>query len=190
MRGCEIAGLDLENFSSNSREVLIANNTVTGCLTGLRWYDLEPIDHFTAGQAEIAGNLIFEPTRADMVSIRGTGMNMAQPAGGDELVRKWRFHANWRDFSGGEAAAAIPLAKNDHRHTDWKFLSRQLGDPDYMRPESNALTTGGTGGDLPSYAGAVPPKGVKPWDWNVTWRSRMMRAKYRNKQKSTIVKMP
>ena len=36
--------------------------------------------------------------------------------------------------------------------------------------------TGGAGAEgpwLPTYVGAVPPKGVEPWDWSVTWNARM-----------------
>jgi len=32
--------------------------------------------------------------------------------------------------------------------------------------------TGGAGGDLPTYVGAVPPEGVEPWDWDKTWKAR------------------
>jgi hypothetical protein len=34
------------------------------------------------------------------------------------------------------------------------------------------LGTGGAGGDLPSYVGALPPEGVSPWDWSKTWKAR------------------
>ena len=33
------------------------------------------------------------------------------------------------------------------------------------------LATGGVGGDLPAYVGAVPPPGAPAWDWQSTWDS-------------------
>src|SRR5262249_23663582 len=53
-------------------------------------------------------------------------------------------------------------------------LSRKPDAPDYLRPNADApLATAGAGTtdpSLPRYVGALPPKGVEPWDWERTWR--------------------
>ena len=51
--------------------------------------------------------------------------------------------------------------------------------PEFLRPKRNSvLATGGAGRDLSKYVGAALPQGVKPWNWDVTWRSRMSRERY------------
>jgi hypothetical protein len=58
------------------------------------------------------------------------------------------------------------------------FASRAPARPDFLRPtKDSSLMIGGVGGDLPSYAGAVPPAGVEAWDWDKTWKARVSKTK-------------
>jgi len=64
----------------------------------------------------------------------------------------------------------LPLAPGDQKLEKIDLISRDRSHVDFMRPtaESN-LGKQGAGKDdpsLPTYIGAVPPKGVSPWDWN------------------------
>jgi hypothetical protein len=92
----------------------------------------------------------------------------------------WHFLRNWRDLSGSEASSILPLAPGDRHLKTLKFVSPKASDADYLRPlPDSPLATGGAGAfdpSLPLYVGAVPPRGVAPWDWERTWRMRLRQA--------------
>jgi len=89
-----------------------------------------------------------------------------------------RFDHNWRQVRlaapGSAEAAGLIGAANDQIRDKIELLSTDPKSPDFLRPAADSpLATGGAGKDdpsLPLYVGAVPPKGVDPWDWNATWR--------------------
>jgi hypothetical protein len=93
---------------------------------------------------------------------------------------EWRFSHNWRETGGPKpgselATVWIPPSKLDRLQVPIDAGSRQLGQPNFLRPpKGSPLATGGAGVDdpaLPRYVGAVPPEGVEPWDWDRTWKA-------------------
>jgi hypothetical protein len=82
---------------------------------------------------------------------------------GQGALASWRIEQNWR--------LVQPPAPDDPQTKECisaamdrvgpvSGLSLDLG-PSFLRPAKDSpLATGGAGGDLPSYVGAVPPEGV------------------------------
>ena len=65
------------------------------------------------------------------------------------------------------------LFRSDVHQERIDVLSRVPGQPNFLRPDPKSpLATGGAGGELPSYVGAVPPAGVQSWDWIGMWKKR------------------
>jgi hypothetical protein len=55
----------------------------------------------------------------------------------------------------------------------WTWIGRTRA----SRPiKDKQLAKSGTGGDLPTYVGALPPEGVQAWDWQKTWNARMRKS--------------
>ena len=95
----------------------------------------------------------------------------------EESIKSWRIDHNWRQVEGGyrEESDAKERIRADHDVVVDKIELASL-DPqngDFLRPIDSALANGGVGGDLPHYAGAVPPPGTETWDWDKTWRHRV-----------------
>jgi hypothetical protein len=179
---CGITAIDVEDFAADSRNVLLANNTAFASSQVFRIADNEPYEPFHRGQAEVTGNLFFQASSADMLYILFKPGTRPTPKVTDEVIRTWRFRSNWRDLSGSDSSRGIPFDKTAFQHLSEKtFLSSERWSPDFLRPAADSpLATGGAGKDdpsLPLYVGAVPPKGVEPWDWDKTWRWRMSRPK-------------
>jgi hypothetical protein len=103
-------------------------------------------------------------------------MDNPRPASSEQLGGLWDFKCNWRDLAGTSPSIAMPLASADRKLEAAQFESRDPSSPDYLRPiPDSPLASAGAGNEdpsLPSYVGAVPPKGVDPWDWRKTWDSR------------------
>ena len=130
------------------------------------------------GQVQLCGNVFVENSFTDVMLAVVTKEGKAGPS--SELAGKvaslWRFEGNWRDLEGENSSSTLPLSPNDHKTTFLRFRSTDPTQPGFMQPvEGSPLSTGGLGAKgpwLPEYAGAVPPKGVAPWDWSLTWRAR------------------
>ena len=91
---------------------------------------------------------------------------------------RWRLFAqNWRDMSGSIEAVMLPLATGNFRLDKVELVSRDRLHPDFLRPKPDSPlardSAGKTDPSLPTYVGAVPPKGVATWDWDKTWKARV-----------------
>jgi serine/threonine-protein kinase len=95
------------------------------------------------------------------------------------VLAAWKVEQNWRRVQppaadDPEAKEWIPAAKD--RVGPITLLSLDSTNPVFLRPAKDSpLATDGAGKDdptLPTYVGAVPPEGVKPWDWQKTWKAR------------------
>jgi hypothetical protein len=160
---CSGADIRLADLYEGSAGLLIANNS----LKDLR-YCLEVIEPSVAVRAvEIRNNLILAEHVPD---IRFVGKDRQALSG-------WRIDHNWRH--------ARPPAADSPEAREWLLPSKDTvveklpllaldpRHPDFLRPVKNSpLGTGGAGGDLPSYVGALPPEGVSLWDWSKTWKAR------------------
>ncbi len=158
------------------------NNTAFHSSIGFRVWDAAPHKKYEAGQVEVRNNLLLRATASDMSFVLDPKDSTRQPRSGDgqALIGLWRFDHNWRDLSGDEANFVIPRAPADRVLEKLDVLSQQHSDADFMRPAPNsALAKEGAGKEdryLPTYVGAVPPRGVVPWDWSRTWRARVKKA--------------
>jgi hypothetical protein len=175
---CPACGIQLEDLSPLSRGLLVANNTAVGGERGFSLFDNAPYEDPVAGQVEVANNLVLEASYCDVAYILDPGKGQNQtPGDGQALVRLWRFHHNRRDFSGWNAAVAIPPGTGDGRLAGDDLLSRDSDKPDRLRPgKDSPLAAQGAGtkaGDLPAYIGALPREGDQAWDWDRTWRARV-----------------
>ena len=173
------SGLQTEDLGSASRRILIANNTSFNNGFGFRYFcNSEPRATVPAGQVELSGNLLLESSANDMgcVLVDG-GSAKPVPAFAKALAARWRFRRNWRDLQNSQPQYQIPLHKDDRQLEAVSFVSRTPDSPDYLRPlPDSPLAREGPGNldpTLPTYVGAVPPKGVKRWDWDRVWRSRL-----------------
>jgi nitrous oxidase accessory protein NosD len=176
VRNCGIAALEILKLLPSSDGILIANNSLLDSEIALRVFDSPPFMENVRGQVEVRNNLCFDASGADMafiVLVAQAAVSSAER--GRSLVDLWRFAQNWRDLSG--SSGILPLAREDQKVEKLTLLSRDPNDPNFLRPASDSpLATGGAGQEgpwLPTYVGAVPPKGVEPWDWSVTWNARM-----------------
>jgi hypothetical protein len=176
---CSQEGLGLEDLPAGCRGILLANNTIWECQCNLRVWDNPPKEKYEPGQVQVRNNLLFDATVGDVMfflpdQFGGTGK--AFPADGGFLIERWRFGHNWRDQAGAQANVVVPLAPADRKLADPDLMSRTPDDADFVRPRKDSpLVGGGAGGQdssLPVYVGAVPPEGVRPWDWEQTWRPR------------------
>jgi hypothetical protein len=172
--------LQIQDLGELSKDILLANNTVGDCqeFCFRIWNDL-PHKPPRPGQAELCGNLFFDGARADMGYLLHEGAGQAHPGDSPALFRAWRFARNWRDMAGSDAGHSMPLAPADKQFERIELLSRDPSHPDFLRPKPDSfLAKEGPGTEdpsLPRYVGAVPPKGVEPWNWDRTWRSRFTR---------------
>src|SRR5262249_55227195 len=140
--------------------------------SSLRVADNPPYLQFAPKEIEYANNLVFDAAFGDLVYLRGErGAQTHVATDGAPLLKIMRIHHNCRDLSG--KTLCIPRTAEDHLFNAAFLVSRAPKDPDYLRPRRGSpLATGGAGGDLPAYIGAVPPEGVAPWDWDRTWKAR------------------
>jgi serine/threonine protein kinase/pectin methylesterase-like acyl-CoA thioesterase len=177
---CPMLSLQLDNVTADSGPFLIANNTLYESNVVFRLWEDPPYKEHPIGQAELCNNLLFDAGEADM-AFTVAGPDGTEPRHQDPqpLLAAWRFHYNWRDLSGANPGGIIPLAPGDHRFERRFLLSRDPTSPDFLRPAPDSpLATGGAGKDdpsLPIYVGAVPPRGTPAWDWDRTWRARILR---------------
>jgi serine/threonine protein kinase len=176
MWNCVQEGIGFSDVAAASEKILVANNTVFNAGSCFRLWDDPPYEQLVQDQVEVANNLCFESELADMAFVQPRGDDRpGYPSMGDDdaLQKVWRFRHNWRDVSGG-SGKQMQLAGGDRRLERIEVLSRDPSNAGFMKPPADSiLATGGAGGDLPTYAGALPPDGFEPWDWESTWKARM-----------------
>jgi serine/threonine protein kinase len=180
--GCN-AGLQTEDLGTASEAILFANNTSYANGYAFRyWLNAKPSFTVPERQVEIANNLLFASDNGDLACLHGGTGAQALPDFAKELTHRWHFTRNWRDLGGARVELRIPLAPTDERLRMPDGLSHDSNDPAFLRPAKDSpLATGGAGGDLPTYVGAVPPEGVEPWDWQKTWNARVAKSSKESK---------
>jgi hypothetical protein len=175
---CAFVGLQVQELGGTSADLLFANNTVFDCGSCFRvWHDVKA--EAGAGQVTLAGNIFFNANRgADVSCFESTGTNMGLASNelAQSVARAWRFAGNWRDLSSTLTEGMVPLTSDDHKFDTPAFVSRQPDHADFMRPTADFFKLVQskrvlTSPRLPPYAGAVPPAGVEPWDWQTSWQS-------------------
>jgi serine/threonine protein kinase len=168
------AALQVQDLPAGSRGLLFANNTAFQAGTLFRVWDDPPYEKLEARQVEVGNNLLFEEVDGDVLYLVRKSAEEFVPGDLTALDRLWPFHHNGREGTGNEAA--LSLAPTDLRLEKIELLSRDADSADFARPPAGSrLATAGAGPDdpsLPAYVGAVPPRGVAPWDWDRTWRAR------------------
>jgi hypothetical protein len=180
VHNCGHADLQVQDLGPDAGQILFANNTAFNSPFPWRVWLTGEGETPPPGQVTLAGNLFFEADAADMgCLLMKPGEPAAQPGPIKALAAAWHFRRNARDLSGPRGDFRFPLAPGDRELKGLPLVWRDPASPDYLRPRADSLLAKeGPGVDdpsLPPYVGAVPPKGVKPWDWERTWRSRMAR---------------
>jgi hypothetical protein len=179
--GCPQAALQVEDPDALSGMILLANNTAFESGAGFRVWSNRPGEPPRRGQVLLYNNLFFQDNQSDLLA-----MVMTKDVRGEvssELARAaaaaWHFERNWRDTQGAYGGGRFPLVAGDRRVGMPGFVSRDPAAAGFMRPavgEKWALQGAGLyNPTFPRYVGAVPPRGVEPWDWSITWRSWMRR---------------
>jgi serine/threonine protein kinase len=172
------SGLQIQDLGPGSDRILFANNTALQGPICFRVWDSAPHKKYEPGQVAIRNNLLFRAIACDMSFVLdpNDGKNKPRPGDGQALIKLWRFDHNWRDLSGDEAHFLIPQAPADRQAEKIDVISREPTHVDFLRPAPGSeLAQAGAGKEdtsLPSYVGAVPPRGVATWDWGRTWRWR------------------
>jgi hypothetical protein len=176
---CKQAALQVEDPGDASAQVLFANNTAFDNLFAFRLWSSHKERRVRRGQVELCNNLLFDSVRGDVNCILSEGGRKGDASVelAREVARHWRFTHNYRDLTGSESNTLAPLSGGDRRLEAVPLVSRDPAHADFLRPlPDSPLAKGGAGADgpwLPTYVGAVPPNGVEPWDWSVTWNARM-----------------
>ena len=169
------AGIQFENPTSDVQRVLVANNTVFNNAIAVRFWRDGNEDGFEDGQVEFRGNVLMRSQFGDLLYVRRKlGAKQGETRDGSAVDQHWRFAQNWRDRGGSDALFIFKLAKDDRELEPAWVVSGDESDAEVIRPKADSpLAKGGAGGDLPAYAGALPPKGASAWDWNKTWNKWM-----------------
>jgi len=157
---CSQASIRLDDLMAKSGRILLANNSIKA-----RSHCLHIIGSARdVKQLEIRNNVLIAETGLDMVRVGGAA----------SIPADWRIDHNFRQVR--KPAADSPEAKiwipatRDTVMEKLPLLSLDPKDADFFRPiKGSPPAKKGAGGDLPTYAGAVPPEGVEPWDWQWTW---------------------
>lgn len=162
--------LQLEMLLEGARDVLIANNTVFDSKCAFRLWDqaargenIRICNNLIVGRAD-SPDMVFIDNGGDLQNARGPGDGLSVHAA-------FQWGNNWREVrqpTGTDLIARswIPPATTDVVRDDIPLLSRDSNSPDFLRPAADSeLASGGVGGDLPKYVGALAPPGVEPWDW-------------------------
>jgi nitrous oxidase accessory protein NosD len=172
---CMMSGLQVENLNSESRQILLVNNTVRRCATALRVWQESTADPISAGQMEALNNLLLEAVDADVLYV----ISANNRGDARELGRLWRFAHNARDY-GGTAEDGLPPQPTDVRLDKVPFDRADADSPQRWRPAKDSpLAHGGAGladPSLPTYISALPPEGADSGDWDRTWRARTKKA--------------
>lgn len=174
----EMVGLQLENLLPGTENILIANNSFVECTAAFRYWDNGNLQ-IARKNIRITNNLMLRCAVADMIFCDSGGDLAMQrgPGDGKALHTAWRWGSNWREtpIVTGEdlqSKSWIPVAPSDQRLDEIKDLNRNPKAADFLQPAKDSpLATGGVGGDLPGFVGAVPPVGAATWDWDKTWKA-------------------
>jgi hypothetical protein len=177
--GCVSSGIALCNLLPGTEDLLIANNTLWENRCCFTLFD-DAKKQLPRNGVQVKNNLVVRSRSPDFAFLDGIDADNVKGEGdGASLPVIWQFSHNWRE--GGAPGpreelrrAWIPPSSTDVLRERIALLSTDPQDPHFLQPAKDSpLATGGAGGDLPAYVGAVPPEGVAPWDWDKTWKARV-----------------
>ena len=182
---CRENGLQIHDLDEGSSGILIANNTVLNSPCCFRILSTNKGRLYRKDQLMVVANIFLRASGADLGTQAVDGGKFGPDGNAEVLNQLWHFHQNWRDRSGARTDLMVPLAPDDHHLRVTDLASTSPDEMKRIRPvKEQPLATGGAGPAdpyLPPYAGALPPEGVEPWDWTVTWRQRDVFNPERNK---------
>jgi hypothetical protein len=180
--GASECGIHLDSLNEKTNGLLIANNAFADCSSAVRLVDTAP----KGRDVRLCNNLVLGALQPDILFLKWSGQVNDEPSAGDgaRVAKHWQVDHNWREVKPpaegtDDRKAWVPPdpKKGDVRLDEIKDINRGPKSPDYLRPDRKALlATAGAGKEdpsLPSYVGALPPKGIDPWDWDRTWRARV-----------------
>jgi hypothetical protein len=127
-----LGGAEFADLPANEDPIIIANNTLFGGDSGVRFVDMEPFEEIRQGHVQLFSNLISEAHGGNisyLVPRGGTGQ--ASPEFTEMVRARWLFKCNWRDLSGSDLV--VPLGKHDRR-LEKNYLSQDVDAPDHLRP--------------------------------------------------------
>ncbi len=172
---CSLAGVQLQDLGEGSR-VLLPNNTLFRNDSNLRIWDDPPLVPHDKRHVEAYQNLLADGASADFACWCGRPESRGVYGDIEGVAKAWRCAGNFRDLRGTEQGSQVPLAGGDHSISAAALPSFDPSAKEFLRPAAGsplARVPVSTGLSLPTYAGAMPPSGVAPWDWGITWRAWM-----------------
>lgn len=161
--GFSEAGMRADDLLEGSGQILISNNSLKGPRHCFEFVGaMKGMTDFA-----IRNNVLIAESGPDFVY---TGDDR-------ETVAQWSIDHNWRQVRPPPAddpeSKVWIEASSDTLAPKIDLLSFDPTSKDFMRPAKDSpLAHGGSGGELPDFAGAVPPAGSETWDWNATWHAR------------------
>jgi serine/threonine protein kinase len=181
--GSESSAIALANLLPGTQDLLIANNTLWENHNCFTLFD-DAKKQLPRVGIQVKYNLVVKSQSPDFAFFDGVDPdNLKGEGDGASLHALWQFSHNWRE---GKALAPneemgrawIPPSSTDELRERIDLLSTDPKDPHFLQPAKDSpLATGGAGGDLPAYVGAVPPEGVALWDWDRTWKAQKVAQK-------------
>jgi hypothetical protein len=151
--------IELVDLLPGSAEILVANNTMLRCNAGVWIWDdhSKGKDFLQCKSIRVQNNLVFRTTLdADILFSNHRREDPGRPINPDlkGLLNspEWRFGYNWREIDlqrgARQAERWIPPDPTDHLPDSIEVLSRQLGDPHFLRPaKGSPLGSSGAGGE-------------------------------------------
>lgn len=160
LSNCATSGFEFEGPMPGSGRIFIANNSMMNPHHSLVINDPLP----DMPEVVVQSNLVLTERGPDLAFL---GKDPKSYAG-------WLIIHNWRQVTvPSQPGPDWILPPKDKVVGEIRVLSRDPAHADFLRPPADSpLASGGAGGELPTYVGAVPPRGALPWDWQKTWNAR------------------
>jgi hypothetical protein len=182
--GSNASAIGFNNVLPGTQEILVANNTLFENHHALALLD-DAAKKLTRQTIQVCNNLVLDAREPDFVFLDGADPDKHQGVGDGVALRgAWQFTHNWRELKEPTSndplhKAWVPAGPDDVRKDRIEVMSRDRQSSDFLCvAKDSPLASGGAGGDLPTYVGAVPPKGVEPWDWQKTWNARVAKSSH------------
>jgi hypothetical protein len=181
--GSNASAIAFNHVLPGTEEVLVANNTLFENHHALALFD-DAAKKLTRQTIQVCNNLVLDAREPDFVFLDGGDPDELKGLGDGAALRGvWQFTHNWRELkeptrNDSLYKAWVPAGPDEVRKDRIEVMSRDPQSPDFLRvARESPLASAGAGGDLPTYIGAVPPKGVDSWDWQKTWNARVAKSR-------------
>jgi serine/threonine protein kinase/nitrous oxidase accessory protein NosD len=177
--GITTAAIQFQGIVPETEDLLVVNNTCIDCGVSFRLWDMSL--HGT--RVRFRNNLFLASAVMDMQFVEGDNDVKGKGLGdGAAVAQLYHLDYNWRESAvRSEAKDWIPPSAKDVCQVKIEGLNRDSKSPEFLRPAKDSpLATRGAGNEdpsLPRYAGALPPEGTQPWDWERTWRMGVPKAR-------------